>query len=78
MHILYHLVECVRELGPIWTFWAFPFENALGHLKVQNHGRKVVEGQLSFASNVSACLPMLLELCGGDEALAQSEEDQEV
>jgi len=30
MHMLNHLPTCVKKWGPLWVYWCFPFEKALG------------------------------------------------
>jgi hypothetical protein len=61
-HILHHMVSCVERHGPLWTFWAFPFEGALGQLKVFSHAKHAIEKQLVFSANVKSALPLLCEL----------------
>jgi len=31
VHLLTHLPDCVKKFGPIWVYWNFPFERALGY-----------------------------------------------
>lgn len=31
VHLLLHLVHKVKQFGPLWTSWCFPFENMLGY-----------------------------------------------
>jgi len=69
VHVLYHLVPCVKQHGPLWTFWAFPFESTLGHIKTFNHSRKVVEHQMGLSANIMSCRPMLIELASVDYRL---------
>jgi len=33
VHLLHHLVDFVKEYGPLWVYWCFPFEKALGYYK---------------------------------------------
>lgn len=76
-HILHHLARCVSLHGPLWTFWAFPYETALGDLTVHAHGRHAVEHQIAFAANMIGCFPMLLSLAASDVG-ELSERDQRV
>jgi len=58
-HLLVHLVECVREFGPLWTVSCFPFENANGLLV------KCITGTNDSAINMVAsalCLKTLREI----------------
>ena len=43
VHSLLHLTDCVRELGPLWVFSCFCFENQNGMLKSLVHGRQQVD-----------------------------------
>jgi hypothetical protein len=58
-HSVYHLVDYVRHHGPLWTFWAFPFESALGSLSIHCHGKRLVENQLALAANFIQSLPAM-------------------
>jgi hypothetical protein len=59
IHSLLHLSKYVRYHGPLWSFWAFPFEKALGIVRDWVHGTKKVERQLSFGMNLLESLPIL-------------------
>lgn len=56
------MVACVERHGPLWTFWAFPFEGALRQLKVFSHATRAIEKQLVFSANVTSGLSLLCEL----------------
>ena len=47
VHSLIHLVECVRQYGPLWTFSCFGFDNMNGYLKKHCHGTRNVLPQLA-------------------------------
>lgn len=40
VHQLLHLVECVKNLGPLWAHSCFPFENINGKLRKMFHGTR--------------------------------------
>lgn len=46
MHLHCHLASCVREFGPIHTFWLFPFERYNGILEGQPTNNRSIELQL--------------------------------
>lgn len=73
-HSLCHLAAYARNLGPLYTFWAFPFENALGGIKIFSHGRRVVETQLAFGAVVQESLPMLVDECKQKEGSLNAKE----
>jgi hypothetical protein len=39
MHSLMHLPKCVEDLGTLWVYSCFPFENVNGHLMEKNQDR---------------------------------------
>ena len=42
MHMHYHLADCVRDYGPVYSFWLFGFERYNGHLgKLPNNSRSI-------------------------------------
>jgi hypothetical protein len=52
MHSLMHLPKCVEDLGPLWVYSCFPFENVNGHLMELFHGTQNVEQQILNSVNV--------------------------
>ena len=46
MHMHCHLTQCVKEFGPIHTFWLFPFERYNGVLEGQPTNNRSIELQL--------------------------------
>ena len=38
VHQLLHLADCVRNLGPLWSYSCFMFESLNGKLKRHCHG----------------------------------------
>jgi hypothetical protein len=75
-HSLCHLTAYARNLGPLYTFWAFPFENALGGIKIFSHGKRTVETQLAFGAVVQESLPMLVNACKPREQSFNMKEKQ--
>lgn len=75
-HSLCHLVAYACNFGPLYTFWAFPFENALGAIKIHSHGKRVVETQLAFGAVVQESLPMLVDECKKKEESFNTKEKE--
>lgn len=46
MHMHCHLSSCLREFGPIYSFWLFPFERYNGILEEQPTNNRSIEIQL--------------------------------
>ena len=46
MHMHCHLASCVKEFGPIHSFWLFPFERYNGILEGQPSNNRSIELQL--------------------------------
>ena len=46
MHMHCHLAACVREFGPIHSFWLFPFERYNGILEGQPTNNRSIDLQL--------------------------------
>jgi hypothetical protein len=47
VHSVMHLVETVKNLGPLWSYSCFGFESMNGHLKKHCHGTRNVLPQLA-------------------------------
>lgn len=47
VHSLIHLVQTVRNFGPLWSYSCFGFENMNGHLRKHCHGTRNVLPQLA-------------------------------
>lgn len=45
MHLHGHLVECLRDYGPVYSFWLFSFERYNGHLGALPSNNRAVEVQ---------------------------------
>ncbi len=48
VHLLVHLADCVRCLGPLWGHSAFPFEDANGWLNEQFRGTRDPDKQVLY------------------------------
>ncbi|KAE8752462.1 hypothetical protein FOCC_FOCC000933 [Frankliniella occidentalis] len=46
IHLLLHLPDCVRRLGPLWVYSCFPMENLNGLMLANIHGKTSVDSQL--------------------------------
>ena len=46
MHMHCHLASCIREFGPVHSFWLFPFERYNGILEGQPTNNRSIELQL--------------------------------
>ena len=61
---LFHLTDCVRELGPLWVYSCFYFENQNGILKSLVHGTQQVDKQIlssfSYQKNLLAAAEELV------------------
>ena len=64
VHSLLHLTDCVRELGPLWVYSCFYFENQNGILKSLVHGTQQVDKQIlssfSYQKNLLAAAEELI------------------
>jgi len=61
VHSLLHLTDCVRELGPLWVFSCFYFENQNGILKSLVHGTQQVDKQILSSFSYEKNLPAAAE-----------------
>jgi len=57
VHLLLHLTQCVRELGPLWAYSCFHFESQNGILKSLVHGTQHVEKQIITSFSYHKNLP---------------------
>ncbi|KAK3107860.1 hypothetical protein FSP39_023692 [Pinctada imbricata] len=60
LHSLLHLPECVEDLGPLWVYSCFPYENANGLLTQLFHGTQNVELQIISSLNIVQNMSTLL------------------
>lgn len=59
IHSLLHLPQTVHELGPLWAFPCFSFEDANGELLQLFHGTQSIDLQIVNAVHVFQMLPLL-------------------
>jgi hypothetical protein len=59
IHSLVHLVDSVRQLGPLWTNLCFNFEDKNGFLLKTVHGTQQIHFQIIPALSMLKCLPEL-------------------
>lgn len=57
VHQLLHLPKLVWDMGPMWCYSCFPFENANGVLLKLYHGTQHVDVQIAQTVCVMQCLP---------------------
>ncbi|XP_053387539.1 uncharacterized protein LOC128551126 [Mercenaria mercenaria] len=60
-HSLLHLPECVKELGPLWSYSCFSFEGANGELLKMFHGTQFIDIQIANAVHIYQLLPTLAD-----------------
>ena len=48
VHMLRHIVMCVRNFGPLWVFSCFAYESSNGFLKTMVHGTRYIADQVSI------------------------------
>ena len=67
MHSIIHLPQCVADLGPVWAYSCFPFEDANGTLLELFHGTQNVEMQIISGINKVQSKPSLLSSVTGSK-----------
>lgn len=73
VHLLLHLVESVRNFGPLWGFSLFPYENLNGFLKgfvkgpkeplIQMNIKYLIHHNLNFKKYSDSCRPEVTQFC---------------
>lgn len=63
LHLLLHLPANVRNLGPLWAYSCFPFEDANGYLLKLVKGTQSVESQIIDSVSVTHGMPFLRKNC---------------
>ena len=71
VHGLLHLVERVKDLGPLWTHSCFCFEDFNGELRHLYHGTQHVEMQIVLSICVQQKIPELVPLLPPDSGALQ-------
>ena len=73
VHNLLHLVDCVRDLGPLYVFSCFSFEDKNGFLLKLIHGSQYIASQIVTAVSITQKIPELrdnyIEVGSGQEEL---------
>ena len=62
VHCLLHLVDRVKDLGPLWTHSCFSFEDFNGELRHLFHGTQHLEMQIFLSICVQQKMPELISL----------------
>lgn len=60
LHQLLHLPQCVQDLGPLWVYSCFKFEDLNGKIIQMCHGTKKPELQICNSISTFLNLPLLL------------------
>ena len=63
VHLLLHLPDNLRELGPLWVYSCFHFEGLNGILKSLIHGTQQVDKQLLKSFSYLRQLPAVANAC---------------
>ena len=63
IHQLLHLVDNVRDLGPLYTHSCFSFEDKNGFILKLIHGTQFIDNQILSAVALTQKLPELKEKC---------------
>lgn len=71
LHLLVHLADSVRTLGPLWTHSCFHFEDKNGHLLRLIHGTQNIPGQMVNAVKLIQCLPSIAQTIRPDNAAGE-------
>ena len=60
VHSIVHLVDTVKDLGPLFVYSCFPFESLNGDLKTLFHGTQAIDKQVASAVRKLIKLPTLV------------------
>ena len=63
VHNLLHLVDCVRDLGPLYIFSCFSFEDKNGFLLKLINGTQFIASQIITAVSITQKIPEIREKC---------------
>ena len=72
LHLLLHLPNNVKDLGPMWCYSCFPFEDANGYLLKLVKGTQSVESQIIDSMAVIHGLPYLEKQCVKPDSAAEA------
>lgn len=59
LHCLLHLVDKVKDLGPLWSHSCFFYEDLNGDLRSLFHGTNNIQQQILLAANIQQQIPTL-------------------
>lgn len=62
VHCLLHLTKCVENLGPLWTFSCFWYEDFNGDIRKLFHGTQKVDLQVALSVCIQQKIPDLVDL----------------
>ena len=71
VHCLLHLVDRVKDLGPLWTHSCFCFEDFNGELRHLFHGTQQIEMQIVVSICVQQKIPELISLLPPNSSVLQ-------
>ena len=65
VHLLLHLSDTVKRLGPLWGHSCFPFESLNGYLLTLFHGTTHVDKQVKYEilHRIKVIFSLLLQYC---------------
>ncbi|KAK0160280.1 hypothetical protein PV328_007708 [Microctonus aethiopoides] len=59
--VLVHLPDCVKNLGPLWAYTCYEYENLNGQLLQLIHGTEHIDTQIANSHNQFMKIPKLIE-----------------
>lgn len=62
IHVLLHLGNCVKKLGPLWAYICYEYEDLNGQLLKLIHGTRHIDTQLANSQNQFIKMIRILEL----------------
>ena len=68
MHNLIHMPDCVADLGPLWTFSCFFYEDLNGDLRHLFHGTQKIDMQIVTAITMQQHIPEMVVFPEGSKA----------
>lgn len=71
IHLLVHLADSVRDLGPLWTHSCFHFEDKNGYLIRLIHGTQNIQIQMVHAVRLVQSIPVISQTIKPGNAIAE-------
>ncbi|KAK7880001.1 hypothetical protein WMY93_033332 [Mugilogobius chulae] len=71
VHLLVHLADSVRDLGPLWTHSCFHFEDKNGYLLRLTHGTQNISMQMVHAVKLVQSIPVISQTIKPGNAIAE-------